>query len=82
MNPPALARPRPELKLLFSIDTPHYTMVRMNQTLKAKSPILRFWKVFGLEPKNGKKTLSVIMLSWGRTHVRKVRIFAVVKGLL
>lgn len=65
VNPPALARPRPELKLLFSIDTPHYTMVRMNQTLKAKSPILRFWKVFGLEPKNGKKTLSVIMLSPG-----------------
>lgn len=55
----------PNVEFSFHIDAPHYTMIRMNQMLKAKSPILRFWKVFGLEPNYGKKSLAVLMMCPG-----------------
>lgn len=49
-------------ELVFSLVPPHFSFIRMDQVLKARSPILRFWKVFGLNPRYGQKNITTIFL--------------------
>lgn len=48
--------------LIFSLPPPHFSFIRMDQVLKARTPILRFWKVFGLNPRFGQKNITSIFL--------------------
>lgn len=47
---------------VFSLPPPHFSFIRMEQVLKARSPILRFWKIFGLHPRYGQKDIVPILL--------------------
>lgn len=47
---------------VFSISPPHFSFIRMEQVLKAKTPILRFWKVFGLNPRSGQKDITTFLI--------------------
>lgn len=48
---------------VMHLPAPLYAFLRSDQPLKARGPILRFWKVFGLAPLYGTKALDVICLS-------------------
>lgn len=48
--------------LVYPITPPHFSFIRMEQVLKAKTPILRFWKVFGLNPRYGQKNITTLLI--------------------
>lgn len=48
---------------VMHLPAPLYAFMRSDQPLKARGPILRFWKVFGLAPLHGPKALDVLCLS-------------------
>ena len=45
---------------VFPLLPPHFSFIRMEKVLKARSPILRFWKIFGLHPRYGQKDILPI----------------------
>lgn len=47
---------------VFPLLPPHFSFIRMEKVLKARSPILRFWKIFGLHPRYGQKDILPILL--------------------
>lgn len=48
---------------IFPISVPFYSVIRAQAKMKARAPILRFWKVFGLTPQHGPKDLTTLMIS-------------------
>lgn len=50
---------------IFPISVPFYSVLRAQDQLKARAPILRFWKVFGLTPQHGPKDLTTVMVTPG-----------------
>lgn len=54
---------------IVSLPPPMYAVMRMNQRQKARSPILRFWRMFGLRPQHGPKNLAVVTLCPGSPGV-------------
>ncbi|CAN6660425.1 hypothetical protein TRVA0_032S01002 [Trichomonascus vanleenenianus] len=56
------AKQRALVSTIFPIEVPFYSMARNKQLIKARAPILRFWKIFGLAPQDGEKDIAVILL--------------------
>lgn len=48
---------------IFPMSVPFYSVIRSQAKMKARAPILRFWKVFGLTPQHGPKDLTTLMIS-------------------
>lgn len=49
--------------IINQIPVPLISIVRGPNRLKARAPIMRFWKVFGLSPRGGPKNITMAMLT-------------------
>lgn len=46
----------------FRIESPTFALSRLDHVMKARSPIIKFWKTLGLSPKHGCKDAHVIAI--------------------